>query len=431
MTSTIVPVADTSIASRPAGLSNRLARSLILGQLAKIADGQLIVEESDRQWRFGTPSQRLPKAVTVRILHPSAWSDFAFGGSAAGGEAYVKGRWRCDQVTDLVRLFLRNQEALNGVDGGLSWLWQPVRKLGYWLQRNTKAGSRRNIQAHYDIGNDLFRLFLDRDLMYSSAYYPAAETDLEAAAAAKLDRVCRKLELRPEHHLLEIGTGWGGLAIHAAKHFGCRVTTTTISREQYELARERVVQEGLSERIEVLFDDYRDLTGRYDRIVSIEMIEAVGHQFMAGYFAQCSRLLKADGSMLIQAITIADQCYKEALREVDFIKRFIFPGGFLPSVTEMAKALTRATDLRISHLEDIGLHYARTLRDWRGRFLARLDEVRALGYSEEFIRLWQYYLCYSEGGFAERRLGTVQLLLTKPDARPADVCYRSEGSSLE
>ena len=181
----------------------------------------------------------------------------------------------------------------------------------------------------------------------------------------------------------------------------------------------------------MLFDDYRDLTGRYDRIVSIEMIEAVGHQFMAGYFAQCSRLLKADGSMLIQAITIADQAYEAALREVDFIKRFIFPGGFLPSVTEMAKALTRATDLRISHLEDIGLHYARTLRDWRGRFLARLDEVRALGYSEEFIRLWAYYLCYSEGGFAERHLGTVQLLLTKPDARSADACYQSGDTSFE
>ncbi len=431
MTSTIVPVADGSFTSRPASLSNRLARSLVLRQLAKIADGQLIVEETGRQWRFGDPSQRLPRPVTVRILHSSAWPDFAFGGSAAAGAAYVKGSWQCDELTDLMRLFLRNQEALNGLDGGLSWLWQPVRKLSYWLQRNTKAGSRRNIQAHYDVGNDLFQLFLDRNLMYSSAYYPTAETDLEAAAEAKLDQVCRKLELRPEHHLLEIGSGWGGLAIHAARHFGCRVTTTTISREQYELARKRVEQEGLSDRVEVLFDDYRDLTGRYDRIVSIEMIEAVGHQFMAGYFAQCSRLLKADGSMLIQAITIADQLYKEALRDVDFIKRFVFPGGFLPSVTEMAKALTRATDLRISHLEDIGLHYARTLRDWRGRFIARLDKVRALGYSEEFIRLWDYYLCYSEGGFAERHLGTVQLLLTKPDARPAGVCYQTGGLRLE
>jgi cyclopropane-fatty-acyl-phospholipid synthase len=431
MTSTIVPVADASTITRPEGLSNRLARALILRQMAKIADGELIVEEADRQWHFGAASPHLPRPVTVRVLDPTAWFDFAFGGPAAAGEAYVQGRWQCDELTELVRLFLRNREVLEGVDGGLSRLWQPLRKLGYWLQRNTRTGSRRNIQAHYDIGNDLFRLFLDRNLMYSSAYYATPETDLEAAAEEKLDRVCRKLELRPEHHLLEIGTGWGGLAIYAAKHFGCRVTTTTISREQYQLARKRVQQEGLSERVNVLFDDYRDLSGRYDRIVSIEMIEAVGHQFMAGYFAQCSRLLREDGSMLIQAITIADQHYQEALRRVDFIKRYIFPGGFLPSVTEMAKAVSEATDLRISHLEDIGLHYARTLRDWRGRFMARLDEVRTLGYSEEFIRLWDYYLCYSEGGFAERHLGTVQLLLTKPDFRPVNACYQTGGLRLE
>ncbi len=423
MSSTIVPVANVSGKSRPVGALDRVARFLLLRQLAKIADGELVVDEGGRQWRFGAPSERLPRPVSVRIRHPSAWSDFAFGGSAAAGEAYVGGDWRCDQLTDLVRLFVRNQDALNGVDRGLAWLGSSLRALGHWLRRNTRRGSRRNIQAHYDIGNDLFRLFLDRNMMYSSAYYPSKTADLDEAARAKLDRVCRKLELCPEHHLLEIGTGWGGLAIHAAKHYGCRVTTTTISREQYELARERVAREGLSNRVEVLFEDYRDLGGSYDRVVSVEMIEAVGHQFMDGYFAQCSRLLKPNGSMLIQAITITDQHYKAALRDVDFIKRFIFPGGFLPSVTAMADALTRATDLKISHLEDIGLHYARTLRDWRSRFMARLDEVRNLGYPEDFIRLWDYYLCYSEGGFAERHLGTVQLLLTKPDARPADICY--------
>jgi cyclopropane-fatty-acyl-phospholipid synthase len=423
MSSTIVPVADISDKARPGGLIDRFARSLVLSQLAKIADGELVIEEAQRQWRFGSPSTRLRRPVTILVAHPSAWSDFAFGGASGAGESFIKGNWRCDELTDLTRLFLRNRSALSGVNDGLARLGKPLRKLGYWLRRNTRGGSRRNIQAHYDIGNDLFQLFLDPNLMYSSAYYPSTATSLEDAATAKLDRVCRKLELCPEHHLLEIGTGWGGLAIHAAKHYGCRVTTTTISQEQYELARERVAREGLSDRIEVLFDDYRDLSGNYDRIVSIEMIEAVGHQFMTDYLSRCSRLLKADGSMLIQAITITDQHYKQALHEVDFIKRFIFPGGFLPSVTEMANALTRATDLKISHLEDIGLHYARTLRDWRSRFMARLDDVRELNYSEEFIRLWDYYLCYSEGGFAERHLGTVQLLLTKPDARPADVSY--------
>jgi cyclopropane-fatty-acyl-phospholipid synthase len=292
-----------------------------------------------------------------------------------------------------------------------------------WFNCNTRAGSRRNIQAHYDIGNDLFALFLDPTMTYSCAYYPDVSSTLEEAAVAKLDRVCRKLELSPGMHLLEIGTGWGSLAIHAASHYGCRVTTTTISREQYELARERIEALGLSDRVEVLNMDYRDLVGQYDRIVSIEMIEAVGHQYMDHYFSRCNSLLKPDGMMLIQAITMTDQHYEEALREVDFIKRYIFPGGFLPSVTAIASSLTRATQMRISHLEDIGLHYARTLDDWRKRFFQQLDAVRSQGYPESFIRLWDYYFCYCQGGFEERYLGTVQLLLTKADARPADVRY--------
>ena len=423
MSDTIVPVARDCAQPGADTLLDRLARSMMLRQLDRLRFGELRIEEGSQEWRFGSPCEALPRPVCVRIDHPSAWSSLAFDGSVGAGESYVGGQWVCEQLTDLVRLFLRNSEVLEAVDGGLSWLGRPVRQIGHWLQRNTLPGSRRNIQAHYDIGNDLFRLFLDENLMYSSAYYPTSNTDLDQAATAKLDRVCRKLGLRPEHHLLEIGTGWGGLALHAARRYGCRVTTTTISREQFDLARQRVAEEGLSDRIEVLFDDYRELQGSYDRIVSIEMIEAVGHHFMAGYFAQCNRLLKADGYMLIQAITINDQHYKKALREVDFIQQFIFPGGFLPSVTAMSEAMTKATDMRITHLEDIGLHYAQTLRDWRARFMARLDDVRALGYSAAFVRLWDFYLCYSEGGFAERHLGTVQLIASKPGARPADVCY--------
>ena len=423
MTETIVPAAPGSAESGYDSPIDRVARSLMLRQLHRLSVGQLRVEEGDQVWEFGTPCDDLPRPVVVRIDRRSAWSDLAFGGSVGAGEAYINGHWRCEQLTELVRLFLRNSDVLDAVDGGLSLLAAPMRRLAHWLQRNTRRGSRRNIQAHYDIGNDLFRLFLDPQLMYSSAFYHTPDTDLDTAAVAKLDRVCRKLDLKPDHHLLEIGTGWGGMAIHAARHYGCRVTTTTISREQFDLARERVAAAGLSDRIEVLFDDYRELHGSYDRVVSIEMIEAVGHQYLETYFAQCSRLLKPDGQMLIQAITINDQHYKKALREVDFIKRFIFPGGFLPSVTAMSNALTRASDMRIAHLEDIGLHYARTLRDWRARFSARLDEVKALGYPDEFIRLWEFYLCYSEGGFAERHLGTVQMLLSKPGARPADVCF--------
>ena len=423
MTDTIVPAAPVSAERGEHSLLDRWARILMLRQLRRLSIGQLRIEEGDQKWQFGMPCDVLPRTVVVRIDSTRAWSDLAFGGSTGAGEAYFKGLWRCEQLTELVRLFLHNSAVLDAVDGGRSLLARLVRRLAHRLRRNTRQGSRRNIQAHYDIGNDLFRIFLDPQLMYSSAYYPTPDTDLDTAAVAKLDRVCRKLDLQSHHHLLEIGTGWGGLAIHAATHYGCRVTTTTISREQFELARERVAAAGLADRVEVRFDDYRELDGSYDRIVSIEMIEAIGHQYMQTYFAQCSRLLKADGQMLIQAITINDQHYKQALREVDFIKRFIFPGGFLPSVTAMSNALTRASDMRIAHLEDIGLHYARTLRDWRARFMARLDEVKALGYPEEFIRLWEFYLCYSEGGFAERHLGTVQMLLSKPHARPADVCF--------
>jgi cyclopropane-fatty-acyl-phospholipid synthase len=423
MTSTIIPVSDKVDDTATSGWQHRLARKLVLRQLAKITDGQLQVQEGEQQWVFGSLSARLPAPVVVRIVNASAWLDFAFGGSAAAGEAYVKGYWECDALTNLTRLFVRNRDALEAFDANRRWLLYPLQQLGYWLRRNTRHGSRRNIQAHYDIGNDLFRLFLDEKMMYSSAYYPGESASLDEAAEAKLDRVCRKLELSPQHHLLEIGTGWGGLAIHAAKHYGCRVTTTTISREQYELAQQRVAEEKLADRVEVLFEDYRDLDGRYDRIVSIEMIEAVGHQFMQQYFARCSHLLKDDGRMLIQAITITDRYYQEALRDVDFIKRYIFPGGFLPSVTEMANALTGVTDMKISHLEDMAYHYARTLRDWRDRFLSRLEQVKALGYPEEFIRLWDFYLCYSEGGFMERHCGVVQMVLSKPDDTPADVCY--------
>ncbi len=240
---------------------------------------------------------------------------------------------------------------------------------------------------------------------------------LEQAAVAKLDLVCKKLDLTANDHLLEIGTGWGGLAVHAARNYGCKVTTTTISEEQFQLAVEKVKHEGLDDRITVLKQDYRDLGGQYDKLVSIEMIEAIGHQYMSTYFEKCCSLLKPDGMMLIQAITIKDQLYKSALKDVDFIKKYIFPGGFLPSVAAMSEAICKYTDMKVFHLQDIGPHYARTLKDWRQRFFSKLDEIRELGYSDEFIRLWEYYFCYCEGGFMERDIGTVQMLLTRPDNR--------------
>jgi cyclopropane-fatty-acyl-phospholipid synthase len=282
------------------------------------------------------------------------------------------------------------------------------------VNRNTLKGSRRNIGAHYDLGNELFELFLDETMMYSCGIFERPESSLKEASEAKLERICRKLQLKASDHVIEIGTGWGGFAIYAAKHFGCRVTTTTISQQQYDYALQRVREAGLEDRITLLFRDYRELEGQFDKLVSIEMIEAVGHEHFDTYFRKCSELLKADGMMLLQSITIADQRYPIAKKSIDFIQRYIFPGGCLPSVAALSDSVARKTDMRIYDLEDIGVHYATTLRIWRERFFARLEEVHRLGYPERFIRMWNYYLSYCEGGFRQQAIGTVQLLLTKP-----------------
>ncbi len=305
------------------------------------------------------------------------------------------------------------------MEGGAAAITAPLRKLFHWLNRNTRSGSRRNIAAHYDLGNDFYALWLDSRMMYSCAWYADADTVLEDAAVAKLDRICRRLNLGPGDHVVEIGTGWGGFAVHAAKHYGCHVTTTTISSAQHAYAAQRIAAEGLEDRITLLQQDYRDLNGTFDKLVSIEMIEAVGHEYLDTYFRKCASLLKPAGELLIQAITIADQRYESAKRNVDFIKRYVFPGGFLPSVTAMTAALTRETDMRAIYIEDIGLHYARTLHDWRERFFERIEAVREQGFSDEFIRLWDFYLSYCESAFLERAIGDVHLHAVKPAARPA------------
>jgi cyclopropane-fatty-acyl-phospholipid synthase len=394
-------------------LLHRLVKRAIIGRLSTLQYGSLTVIDADDCRRFGEVRSGEPH-LTLTIHDPAAWVDIAFSGGLGAGEAYMAGRWHCDDLTALAQLFLRNPQVLYGLSRGPGRAMSLVHKLWHALRRNTLQGSRKNIAAHYDLGNDMFALFLDETMMYSCAVFENPQASLQQASIEKLERVCRKLELRPGDHLLEIGTGWGGLALHAARHYGCRVTTTTISREQYQLARQRIEQAGLDERITVLCEDYRKLSGQYDKLVSIEMIEAVGHAYFDTYFEQCSRLLKPDGLMLLQSITIADQRYAAAKRSVDFIQRYIFPGGCLPSVAVLSDSVARNTDLRMLHLEDIGPHYATTLMHWRKRFMKQLDRVRALGYPEEFIRMWEYYLCYCEGGFRERAIGTVQVLLGKP-----------------
>ncbi len=421
MKQNIIPADAASNIVEGVSALTRLARHLLLGQLRKIRDGRLRVIDSDLDETFGAVTEAGPFDVTIRVLSPRFYSDAVFAGTVGAGEAFINDYWRCDNLTGLVRLMVINRHLMNDVDSGWSHLSTPLLRLAHWLNRNHKSGSRRNIAAHYDLGNDFFQLFLDETMAYSCGIFEGAGASLLEASNAKFDAACSKLHLTPGQHLLEIGTGWGGLAIHAARHYGCHVTTTTISREQFELARERVSRAGLERNVTVLLEDYRDLRGQYDALVSVEMIEAVGHQYLDTYFRHCSGLLRPSGSMLLQAITIRDQFYDQARRSVDFIKRFIFPGCCIPSIQALINSLARSTDLKLFHLEDIGPHYARTLKVWRERLHAKAADVRAQGYPESFLRMWEYYLSYCEGGFEERQLGDVQMLLTKPNSRRAAI----------
>jgi cyclopropane-fatty-acyl-phospholipid synthase len=417
--STVAAAGVSAAASAPSTLQ-RLLRKRLLETLSGLAGCSITLEEAGGTTMLGNGGNGEPTlSATLRIHDPDFYRQVALNGSVGAGEAYMDGVWDCDDLVSLIRILVRNRNHLDAMETGPARLGGWLMRLLHAFSRNTRGGSRRNIAAHYDLGNPLFRLFLDQNLMYSSAIYEDEDETLEAASTRKLERICAKLGLGPQHHVVEIGTGWGGFALHAASQHGCRVTTTTISREQYDLARQRIAQAGLQERVTVLQHDYRDLQGQYDRLVSIEMIEAIGHQYLETYFGKVGSLLKDDGMALIQAITIEDHRYAQALKSVDFIKRHIFPGSFIPSVGAMTGAIGRASDLRLFNLEDIGPSYALTLRAWRQRFMAQLPQVRTLGYDQRFIRMWEFYLAYCEGGFIERSIGDVHLWLTKPGARPA------------
>ncbi len=394
---------------------DRAFRKGVLSRLASLSDGRLTLREPDGSVHVFGPGGDL--SATIEIHSPAFWRAVATGGSIGAADAWCDGLWTTADLVPLMRLFVRNRSTLVGVEGGVARLGNLLARAAHLGRANSRSGSRKNISEHYDLGNDFFSLFLDPTLSYSSAIYPERTSGLEAAALHKLATVVRKLDLRREHHLLEIGTGWGGLAIFAARETGCRVTTTTISRRQAELAPERIAAAGLSDRIAVVEVDYRDLSGTFDRLVSIEMIEAVGHENFDAYFGKCASLLADDGLFVLQGITLADRYYDDYLRSADFIQRRVFPGSVLPSVGAIAASVARATDLTISNIEEIGPHYARTLADWRSRFHANLDRVRELGYDEGFIRLWDYYLAYCEGGYREGVVGDVQVVLDKPGRR--------------
>ncbi|MDI2145807.1 MULTISPECIES: cyclopropane-fatty-acyl-phospholipid synthase family protein [unclassified Pseudomonas] len=404
------------------GITGSLLRRGVLRQLAQLRHGQLVVIEDGERQVFGTPGSALQGEI--HVLDSAVWGMVAGNGSIGAGEAFTHGYWSSPDLTAVVRIFVSNLEVLDGMEGGLAKIGRPLVRGLHWLNRNTRKGSQKNIAAHYDLGNDLFEQFLDPTMMYSAAQFLSPDDNLEQAQLNKLERICQKLALEPGDHLLEIGTGWGSMALYAAQHYGCKVTTTTLSKEQYAFTARRIESLGLQDRVTLLLKDYRDLTGQYDKLVSIEMIEAVGHRFLPTYFKQCAHLLKSNGLMLLQAITIRDQRYEQAKRGVDFIQRYIFPGGALPCVQKMLEIVSRDTDMNLLHMEDFGLHYARTLRLWHENFRHAHGRLSELGYDDYFLRLWEFYLCYCEGGFLERTIGTAQLLLAKPAAMPAPLLGR-------
>lgn len=402
-----------------APLFGGLGRSAVLSQLRNLRQGRLRLIYQGRQWLFGDAGSTLH--AEVEIFDEAAWGMVAANASIGAGEAYIHGYWRTPDLAAVTRLFVANLEVLDALDGGLARLGRPVLRLLHWFNRNNRQGARRNILAHYDLGNALFERLLDPTMMYSAAMFDSLEQSLEQGQLNKLERICEKLALSPDDHLLEIGTGWGSLAIHAATRHGCRVTTTTLSEAQYAHTVQRVRDLGLQERITVLREDYRDLRGRFDKLVSIEMIEAVGHRYLPVYFRRCASLLKEDGLMLLQAITIRDQRYEQAQRSVDFIQRHIFPGGALPSLSVMLQTASCHTTLNLVHMEDFGQDYARTLQHWRDNLHQSRTALLELGYDETFQRLWEFYLCYCQGGFEERAIGVAQLLWAAPAARRASL----------
>ena len=399
-----------------------LARKLVLSKLQSLQYGKLEIIETFKGVNtssliFGQGDIR----AKIYVHDAHFYGEIAFGGSIGAAEAYMLGYWTTDNLTHVIRIMARSVDTTDTLEGSFATLAKPVLKTLHWLNRNTEAGSRKNIAAHYDLGNPFFELMLDPTMMYSCGIFESASSTLEQASLKKLDVICKKLDLKSTDHVIEIGSGWGGFAIYAARNYGCKVTTTTISQAQFDLAQARVKAANLQDSITVLLKDYRILEGKFDKLVSIEMIEAVGYQFYDTYFAKCASLLKPNGMALIQAITIVDQRYELAKKSVDFIQRYIFPGSCIPSNTAMQDSITYASDLRVLDLQDIGPHYAPTLAAWRTNFFAQIEKVRALGYSETFIKMWEFYLCYCEGGFEERALGDVHLLLVKPDCRRAVV----------
>jgi len=395
---------------------DKVARKIIFSHFNRIKEGEITVIENSAHITFGEITANFPVKATIEVQNPKMYLDIVAKGLNGSADAFIKGWWTCDNLTNLVRIFTRNRDAANQFESGIANLAIWIMKLSHSCRRNNLKESLRNIHAHYDLGNDFFSTFLDDTRMYSCAIFSKPESSLHEASITKIDRICKKLNLSPADHLLEIGTGWGGFALHAAKHYGCRVTSTTISKEQFVFTENLIKENGLQNQVTILKKDFRQLDGQFDKLVSIEMIEAVGYKLYKTFFQKCSQLLKPEGLLVIQAITITDNLFEESKDFIDFIKQYIFPGSCIPSITALCNAAT-SSDIKLFHLEDITPHYARTLKEWRINFLNNNKQVKDLGFTNAFIRMWLFYLCYCEGGFIERQIGNVQMVFTKPLCR--------------
>ena len=395
---------------------DKVARKIIFSHFNRIKEGEITVIENSAHITFGEITANFPVKATIEVQNPKMYLDIVAKGLNGSADAFIKGWWTCDNLTNLVRIFTRNRDAANQFESGIANLAIWIMKLSHSCRRNNLKESLRNIHAHYDLGNDFFSTFLDDTRMYSCAIFSKPESSLHEASITKIDRICKKLNLSPADHLLEIGTGWGGFALHAAKHYGCRVTSTTISKEQFIFTENLIKENGLQDQVTILKKDFRQLDGQFDKLVSIEMIEAVGYKLYKTFFQKCSQLLKPEGLLVIQAITITDNLFEESKDFIDFIKQYIFPGSCIPSITALCTAAT-SSDIKLFHLEDITPHYARTLKEWRINFLKNNKQVKDLGFTNAFIRMWLFYLCYCEGGFIERQIGNVQMVFTKPLCR--------------
>ncbi|MDA9555917.1 cyclopropane-fatty-acyl-phospholipid synthase family protein [Vibrio sp.] len=394
--------------------SQTLSRTCVLGMMNRVKVGCISIVES-----FNGTSSKIhiegsgELSATVIVHDPCFYEKVLKGGDVAIGESYMDGDWESNDLTTLIRIMVLNLNLLDQINAKSSIVVKLIDKAMHFLNRNSLSTSKKNIEAHYDLGNDLYDAFLDTNMLYSSALYLSDTDSLEQAQINKMYRLCQQMQLQPSDHVIEIGTGWGGMAVYMAKQYGCRVTTTTISEEQHAYVEALIQREGLNEKITLLKKDYRLLEGQFDKLVSIEMIEAVGKEYLNSYIDKCSHLLKPQGIAAIQAITINDQRYDYYANNVDFIQKYIFPGGFLPSITSVANAATNHSDLVIRDIHDIGQSYAKTLKEWRNRFNRAYPSLESKGYNERFARMWRYYLCYCEGGFLAKSISTVHMTFEK------------------